>query len=305
LSSQDTVVEVACKTWDDAESATLHNASGGYVIDQSGHRYDLTRDLGDYSFFKGERTIVGGEIYKWSLVFARIGTDATALKLKHPQFREVRVQVLTNVAMTALSNGSSATEAQSSSGEVQKATSAPGVGDAPGTAPSIQPDREGNPLAPVGTVAAGGSETETGSVRRGASAHEEESPPGTAKQVQDFVWTLDACRLEADHVLCTLSVVNRIGDRDLEILGQDSRIVDSKGYEHYPAKVTLGSRECVARNAKVTAFCMVRNLMPTDVPVALTIGFEGVPPDSSAISFMEIALHQNGRVPFHGIPLKR
>ena len=89
--SLNTVLDVACKTWWDSESAILSDASGAYLLDQSGHKFDLTKDLGDYSFFSGERKIVGGETYRWSLVFPRIGTDVTALQLKHPQFQRVKI----------------------------------------------------------------------------------------------------------------------------------------------------------------------------------------------------------------------
>lgn len=97
----ETFVEVACKTWSDAESATLVSANGAYLVDQNGYKYDIRRDLGEYSFFLGHRTIVGSEIYRWSLVFPLISKNVTALKLMHPQF--------TNVAISFLSTPSSPT----------------------------------------------------------------------------------------------------------------------------------------------------------------------------------------------------
>ena len=95
LTPYETILEMACKTWYDNESAELKGASGAYIVDQHGHKYELLKDGGSYgfSFFSRSRTIVGSEIYRWSLVFRRIDNDVAALKLKHPQFEDADVNL--------------------------------------------------------------------------------------------------------------------------------------------------------------------------------------------------------------------
>jgi hypothetical protein len=78
-----TELHVAVSPWSGStESAYLHDASGAYITDDHGFRYDVQRDLGEY------REIKPDEIYRFALHFPK--TRATdKLIFHHRQFQAI------------------------------------------------------------------------------------------------------------------------------------------------------------------------------------------------------------------------
>lgn len=106
--AKEIIIDLACKTWSDNESMTLRNASGTYLLDQNGRKYELIDDLGEYSFFKGERQIVGGEIYRWTLAFEGLAPGVTSIILRHPQFNDLKITVGLTPPIASIQSGPSA-----------------------------------------------------------------------------------------------------------------------------------------------------------------------------------------------------
>ncbi|MEK7635177.1 MAG: hypothetical protein AAB446_01970 [Patescibacteria group bacterium] len=98
VSNEATTIYMACKTWGNYDSETLTSGSSDekYIIDQNGYKYNLMKDYGEYSFFRGERLITGGEVYRWQLTFFPIPVGTTSFKLKHPQFLDHEVTLVWN-----------------------------------------------------------------------------------------------------------------------------------------------------------------------------------------------------------------
>lgn len=137
LSPSETILSMACQTWFVSESATLHNSDGAYMVDEKGHKYGLKKDQGRYSLIQGERTIEGGEIYRWTLVFPRIGVNRTMLKVNHPQFNEVDVIFLQTVP--AINTSSVPLVQQNTAGPAMQERSDGGSQAASTTAPTQSP----------------------------------------------------------------------------------------------------------------------------------------------------------------------
>ncbi len=88
LINGNTVLDVAVRGWYRSGTVDLDQAKGAYLVDDVGKAYPLVDDSGDYSFFLGEHTVIGDEIYRFQLTFPGLDHYSKYMYLHHPQFRE-------------------------------------------------------------------------------------------------------------------------------------------------------------------------------------------------------------------------
>jgi hypothetical protein len=93
LGSERAFLNVATKGWDANDTGAIGPARGAFLIDTKGRRYDLQRDGGSYLrsltngfFFLPRHDIDGQAIYRFTLAFAPLSSEAEGFTLNHPQF---------------------------------------------------------------------------------------------------------------------------------------------------------------------------------------------------------------------------
>lgn len=100
LAEDGTIVHVAASTWDSWTGSDLRAAKGAFLVDSNGDRYDLIKDGGeypDYTVWDGwSRGLWGREIYRFNLVFPKLKYESPFVYLTHPQFREIKSEILWN-----------------------------------------------------------------------------------------------------------------------------------------------------------------------------------------------------------------
>lgn len=95
-----TVLWLAVKSRPELEHEFLYPASGAYLIDSKGTRYDLEKDQGDYQRYdRGfldwyfARVVGLHEVYRFGLVFPKLSDQTPYLHVNHPRFLSMRINL--------------------------------------------------------------------------------------------------------------------------------------------------------------------------------------------------------------------
>ncbi len=107
-----------------------------------------------------------------------------------------------------------------------------------------------------------------------------------SKEVKDFIFELQGCRIADETITCTMMITNKEKSRNLTLgsPGWNSdfsctKIIDASGDEHCASGLKLGSK---------TIGQWEGNALASDVPMKATIRFEGVAPNTVNVALFEI-----------------
>lgn len=147
---------------------------------------------------------------------------------------------------------------------------------------------------------------------REVSVPEKPAPPKSSAKAQqrvearDFIFELQGCKLSGQTVTCSMMVVNKGEDRNIQ-MGRYYygckynyiRIFDNFGNEYHVSTIQLGNKKHE---------CCVKSLLVSGIPTKVSVGFEGVSQEANMISLFEI-INSVGdsefTVQFRNIPLNR
>lgn len=94
LENDKTTLDLAVKTWYPSVSAELERADDAYIVDNLGRVYGLSKDSGEYTFFRHVHLVLGDQTYRFQLTFhGGLDHQVTYLKIHHPQFEILTVNL--------------------------------------------------------------------------------------------------------------------------------------------------------------------------------------------------------------------
>jgi hypothetical protein len=127
-----------------------------------------------------------------------------------------------------------------------------------------------------------------------ASAHAQTSGDPRVQAVEDYVFTLDACRRQSADIYCWVLVRNDAADRGLAITDA-SRLIADDGTSYEQSARIFGNRE----DGFVASFLIQ---IPTGVPTRFGLRFKGLALKVQHIALVEVVT-QSFRVQFRDVPV--
>lgn len=100
LTRENTILNMAVKTWDESSTAELRKADGAYFVDDFGTKYEMSKDEGDYGILNKTHVCTGDEIYRFQLLFPRLSGQSGRIFLHHPQFERLEIDLNWQLAPT-------------------------------------------------------------------------------------------------------------------------------------------------------------------------------------------------------------
>ena len=139
--------------------------------------------------------------------------------------------------------------------------------------------------------------------RSGLSA---DTKPGSARQtgtttnikeVKDFIFELESCQRSGKSVTCFLLVTSKKPNKKLNINGTSgSRVIDDLGNEYLASQIQFGNK----RHTK-----SVSKVLPTDVPIKVSLNFEDISPQANGLAILEISTNNKFKVDFRDISFSK
>ncbi len=126
-------------------------------------------------------------------------------------------------------------------------------------------------------------------------AHGQVSGDPRVQSIEDYVFTLDACRRQSADIYCWIVVRNDAADRELRV-SSESRVIADDGTPYIESSRVFGDRE---------AGPFENNLymqLATGVPTRFGLRFKGLALKAQHLSLVEVVT-QGFRVQFRDVPV--
>jgi hypothetical protein len=135
------------------------------------------------------------------------------------------------------------------------------------------------------------------------------SPPNESsaqvEAVGNFVSRLDGCEKSAGAVTCAVRVTNTKQDRLVRLYNDRVSMIDSAGNEQKPSVVRFGA------STNMIPAWFAQTILPTNIPVKVSVRFEGVEPDVSGLARLALGFEwgpitgdtDKVQIEFRNIPL--
>jgi hypothetical protein len=130
-------------------------------------------------------------------------------------------------------------------------------------------------------------------------------PEETVETVGDYESHLAGCNKRQDTVTCVVRIANTKREHPIRVYNSTTSIIDSEGNEIKASVVSAGA------STSKSPFQYAETLLPTNVPVKVSLGFSGIESQINHLSMLGIAVEgimENGfiekmQIEFRNIPL--